>query len=234
MFLWQVGEVVRTKLAGEPGVFKVPATGLEIYVARNFVSPAECTALIERIDSDLHPSRLLADEPDPEFRTSQTCNLSPSDPLVAKIDRRVATLLGLPPEYAETLQGQRYAVGQQFKQHHDFFWTDQPYWPEQDRVGGQRTWTAMGCLNDVEAGGQTFFERAGVRITPKRGNLIIWNNLDAAGEPNGYSLHQGMPVEKGTKYIFTKWFRGREWGYDAEGNQAPSGIGGAPPRARPA
>lgn len=213
MLLWEVGEVVRSTLAKRPGIFKVPATGLEIFVVRDFLSAQECSGLIERIDSDLKPSRLLADEPDPEFRTSQTCDLSASDPLVAEIDRRVAQFLGLPSEFAETLQGQRYAVGQQFKPHHDFFYPDQPYFPEQEKVGGQRTWTAMGCLNHVEAGGQTNFERAGVRITPKAGNLIIWNNLDLAGEPNTYSLHQGMPVEAGTKYIFTKWFRGRKWGY---------------------
>jgi prolyl 4-hydroxylase len=213
MFLWEVGEAVRNTLAKRQGVFKVPATGLEIFVVRDFFSREECAALIKRIDSDLRPSRLLADEPDPEFRTSQTCELHPTDPLVSGLDRRIADFMGLPPEYAETLQGQRYAVGQQFKAHHDFFYTDQPYWPDQDKVGGQRTWTAMGLLNNVEAGGQTFFERAGVRITPKTGNLVIWNNLDLAGEPNTYSLHQGMPVEAGTKYIVTKWFRGRKWGY---------------------
>ena len=214
MYLWQVGEIVRETLAKRPGVFKIPATGLEIFVVRGFFSAPECEGLIERIDEDLHPSRLLADEPDPEFRTSQTCDLRATDTLVNQIDHRIADFLGLPPPFAETLQGQRYAVGQQFKPHHDFFYTDQPYWPAQELVGGQRTWTAMGCLNAVEKGGQTNFERAGVRITPKPGNLIIWNNLDLAGEPNTYSLHQGMPVEKGTKYIVTKWFRGRKWGYN--------------------
>jgi prolyl 4-hydroxylase len=214
MFLWEVGEVVRTTLATRPGAFKVPATGLELFVVRDFLSAEECAGLIERIDSDLKPSGLLSDEPDPEFRTSQTCDLQKSDALVGDIDQRIADFLGLPHEFAETLQGQRYAVGQQFKPHHDFFYTDQPYFPAQEKVGGQRTWTAMGCLNTVDAGGQTYFERAGVRITPKTGNLIIWNNLDLAGEPNTYSLHQGMPVEAGTKYIVTKWFRGRRWGYE--------------------
>jgi prolyl 4-hydroxylase len=214
MFLWEVGEVVRRTLAKRPAAFKVPATGLEIFVVRNFLSAQECEGLMDRIDADLKPSGLLAEEPDPEFRTSQTCDLKASDPLVNEIDHRIANFIGLPAEYAETLQGQRYAVGQQFKPHHDFFYTDQPYWPAQDKAGGQRTWTAMGCLNNVEAGGQTFFERAGVRITPKPGNLIIWNNLDLAGEPNTYSLHQGMPVEAGKKYIVTKWFRARRWGYE--------------------
>ena len=216
MYLWEIGEIVRTSLAKQPNVFQVPATGLEIFVVRSFLSEDECAGLIERIDADLKPSRLLADDPDPEFRTSQTCELSPADPLVGDVDQRIAAFMGMNPSFAETLQGQRYAVGQQFKPHHDFFYTDQPYWPAQEKSGGQRTWTAMAFLNNVERGGQTFFERAGVRITPKAGNLLMWNNLDLAGEPNTYSLHQGMPVEEGVKYIVTKWFRGRPWGYRTE------------------
>ena len=216
MYLWEIGEIVRGTLATRANLFHVPATGLEIFIARSFLSEKECAGLIDRIDRDLKPSGLLADSPDPEFRTSQTCELSPADPLVDFVDNKIAAFMGMDPAFAETLQGQRYAVGQQFKPHHDFFYTDQPYWPAQEKSGGQRTWTAMAFLNTVEAGGQTFFERAGVRITPKAGNLLMWNNLDLAGEPNMYSLHQGMPVEAGVKYIVTKWFRGRKWGYPAE------------------
>ena len=216
MYLWEIGEIVRGALATRANLFHVPATGLEIFIARSFLSEKECAGLIDRIDRDLKPSGLLADSPDPEFRTSQTCELSPADPLVDFVDNKIAAFMGMDPAFAETLQGQRYAIGQQFKPHHDFFYTDQPYWPAQEKSGGQRTWTAMAFLNNVEAGGQTFFERAGVRITPKAGNLLMWNNLDLAGEPNMYSLHQGMPVEAGVKYIVTKWFRGRKWGYPAE------------------
>ena len=35
------------------------------------------------------------------------------------------------------------------------------------RSGGQRTWTAMVFLNEPEGGGQTFFEKAGVKVTPR-------------------------------------------------------------------
>nr|WP_295373683.1 2OG-Fe(II) oxygenase [uncultured Sphingosinicella sp.] len=216
MYLWEIGETVRNTLATRENVFQVPATGLEIFVVRGFLGEEECAGLIERIDADLKPSKLLADDPDPEFRTSQTCELGAADPLVHHVDQRIAAFMGMDPSFAETLQGQRYAVGQQFKPHHDFFYTDQPYWPAQEKSGGQRTWTAMAFLNAPEAGGQTFFERAGVRITPKAGNLLMWNNLDLAGEPNTYSLHQGMPVEAGVKYIVTKWFRGRRWGYQQD------------------
>ena len=43
------------------------------------------------------------------------------------------------------------------------------------------------------------------------GNLLAWNNLDAIGEPNFHSIHQGMPVAAGVKYIITKWHRERPW-----------------------
>jgi len=216
MYLREIGEIVRNTLAKRPDVFQVPATGLEIFVVRRFLDDEQCDGLVARIDSDLKPSRILADDPDPEFRTSQTCDLSPADPLVRFVDQKIAAFMGMDPAFAETLQGQRYAVGQQFKPHHDFFYTDQPYWPAMEKSGGQRTWTAMVFLNTVEAGGQTFFERAGVRITPKKGNLLLWNNLDLEGAPNTYSLHQGMPVEAGAQYIVTKWFRGRPWGYSRD------------------
>ena len=222
MYLWEIGEIVRGTLAKRPNAIRVPADGLEIYVVKGFLSEQERTGLIGRIDRDLKPSGLLADSPDPEFRTSQTCELSPADPLVNFVDHKIASFMGMDPSFAETLQGQRYAVGQQFKPHHDFFYTDQPYWPAQEKIGGQRTWTAMAFLNDVGAGGCTFFVQAGIRITPKAGNLLMWNNLDLAGEPNMYSLHQGMPVEAGIKYIVTKWFRGRKWGYS---NAAAAGGG---------
>ncbi|MEG8019949.1 2OG-Fe(II) oxygenase [Sphingomonas aerolata] len=49
-------------------------------------------------------------------------------------------------------------------------------------------------------------------IAPKAGNLVIWNNMDDYGAPNPGSVHQGMPVEQGVKYVLTKWYRERPWG----------------------
>ena len=44
-------------------------------------------------------------------------------------------------------------------------------------------------------------------IQPEAGKLVAWNNLNADGSPNDLTLHQGMKVRRGTKYIITKWFR---------------------------
>ncbi len=212
MYRMDIGAEVRARLLATPGVMKVPAQGLDLFVRRDFLPAGECAALIKQIDADRAPSKILADNPDPDFRTSETCNLDFRSPLARRVEARITGLMGIHPEHGETIQGQRYAPGQQFKCHHDFFYTSEPYWPEQDKVGGQRTWTVMIFLNTPEEGGQTFFPKAKVKITPRAGNLLAWNNLDEYGEPNDQSLHQGMPVEAGTKYIITKWYRERPWG----------------------
>jgi prolyl 4-hydroxylase len=110
------------------------------------------------------------------------------------------------------VQGQRYAIGQQFKPHHDFFYTDQGYYKAEAESGGQRTWTAMAFLNAPEGGGQTAFPELDLKIAPRAGNLLVWNNMDSDGEPNRFTLHQGMPVIAGVKYVITKWYRERPWG----------------------
>jgi len=215
MYKAEIGRIVRDRLSHTPNVVKVPSPNLDLFVARNFLTEKECATLVAMIDADRQPSGVLGPDMDPEYRTSESCNLNPYDPFVRQIEDKIAKLMPIHPAHGETIQGQRYAVGQQFKPHHDFFYTDQPYWPEQDAMGGQRTWTVMMFLNEPEAGGQTAFPEAGVKISPKAGNLLAWNNLTGTGHPNMYSLHTGMPVEGGVKYVITKWYRERPWGHSA-------------------
>ena len=213
LYRMQIGTFVRERVLKTPNAFKIPAQGLDIFVVRNFLDAEECRKVIELIDKDRVPSGLLAPTDDPDFRTSESCNLRLEDRANQMVEAKINRLTGIDPSHGETIQGQRYAVGQQFKPHHDFFYKSQPYWPDQERQGGQRTWTAMIFLNEPEAGGQTYFPNANVRVTPRTGNLLLWNNLDQYGEPNMFSLHTGCPVEAGIKYVITKWYRERPWGY---------------------
>jgi prolyl 4-hydroxylase len=207
----EIGGTVRARLAADARVMRIPSSQLEIFVVRDFLNQRETEGLIRLIDAERIPSQLLAPAADPEFRTSESCNLDPKAVIVQQIEAKIGQLTGIDPLLGETIQGQRYAVGQQFKPHHDFFYEDQPYWEAMHRSGGQRTWTAMAFLNVPIEGGQTAFPAAGVKVTPRPGNLLIWNNMDEAGEPNLYSLHQGAPVIAGTKYVITKWYRERPW-----------------------
>ena len=69
----------------------------------------------------------------------------------------------------------------------------------------------MVFLNAVEEGGTTDFPRLGMSIEPRPGALLLWNNADPEGVPNPWTIHAGMPVVRGVKYIITKWYRARRW-----------------------
>ena len=196
-------------LSATSGVQRVPTRELELFVVRDFLDLETCAALIERIDASRRPSEIADDLGIANFRTSETCDLSSTDPLVGEIERKIAGLLGLDLACSEPLQGQRYAPGQEFKPHTDTF---NPggydfYVHTADR--GQRTWTAMIYLNRPQGGGATRFKKIGKTIQPETGKLLAWNNLLPDGSPNGATLHQGMKVRRGTKYVLTKWFRQR-------------------------
>lgn len=205
------GETVSQRLDANPAVKRAKVELAQAYYHPDFLNPAQCNALIRAIDSDRRPSTLLSESGDKTFRTSESCDLDRWSPIIRPIDESIAALLGIDPAFGETMQGQRYAPGQHFRAHHDFFNEAQHYWAAMKASGGQRTWTAMVYLNDVEDGGATWFPSAGFRVAPKRGLLLAWNNMNPDGSPNPHTLHEGTPVVKGTKYIVTKWFRERSW-----------------------
>ena len=210
--LARVGAAVRARLAGDPAVYKVPVDAAEIYAAGDFLTPAECDRFIAMIDASATPSRVLDHGYKGVFRTSYSAEVSRDDPFVKMIERRLDDLLGFENSWGEVIQGQRYTAGQEFKAHNDWFHTGAPYWPGEAARGGQRSWTAMIYLNDVEAGGITDFLRLGVTIPPQRGALLAWNNARTDGVVNDQTLHAARPVEQGTKYVITKWYRTRPWG----------------------
>lgn len=209
--LRRLGKSVRERLAADPGVYKVPTDKAEIFAVGNFLSEAECERLRTMVDNTARPSTLHEVSYIAGFRTSYSGDLDQSDALVKAVSRRIDDLLGLNPIIGEPIQGQRYMPGQQFKPHNDWFYTSEKYWKLERKRGGQRSWTAMAFLNTVEEGGETHFTRVGIKIVPKPGVLMIWNNALEDGTPNEDTMHAGTPVAKGVKYVLTKWYRTRRW-----------------------
>ena len=197
------------RLRSTAGVQRVPTPKLELFVVRDFLSEATCAALIARIDARRRPSEIADDQGIAAFRTSETCDLDPSDSAVAEVDEVIAALLGLSADLSEPMQGQRYAPGQEFKPHTDTFEPTGADYYLHCAESGNRSWTAMIYLNEPEDGGATRFKTIGKTIHPEAGKLLAWNNLLPDGRPNPAALHQGMKVRRGTKYIVTKWFRER-------------------------
>ena len=205
-------EAIVGRILSQPGVQKLPSPKLTLFVARAFLRPELCAALIERIDAVRRPSTITDANGDAAYRTSETGDLAADDPVVQEVERRIAAFTGLDPAHGEPLQGQRYAVGQEFKGHTDYFEPSGADYQRYCGVAGNRTWTAMVYLNEPEAGGATRFKAVDKIIQPETGKLVCWNNRRPDASLNPATLHHGMKVRAGTKYVITKWFRERPWG----------------------
>lgn len=206
-------QMVIDSMMSHPGVQRVPTPKLDLFIRRDFLTPEQCAGVIDQIDINRRPSTVSDYNGDAAFRTSETCDLDGNDPLIKQIDEKIFAFSRLELKYGEPMQGQRYAVGQEFKAHTDYF---EPQGADYDKycsVAGQRTWTVMIYLNEPEAGGATRFKAIDKTVAPETGKLLAWNNRRPDGRPNPSTIHHGMKVRAGTKYVITKWFRERPWGW---------------------
>lgn len=209
--LARLGMAIRGRLAANSDICVIENGMVELFALGSFLTSDECLQLCGMIDAVARPSGLHELDYASGFRTSFSGDLDPQDSFVCTISNRVNAILGVDPAIGEPVQGQRYWPGQQFKPHNDWFYTSERYWPQEKARGGQRSWTAMIYLNAVKAGGATHFTQLGIQIEPKPGVLLIWNNALPDGRPNEATLHAGMPVIRGVKYVITKWYRTRAW-----------------------
>lgn len=183
------------------------------------LSAAECEQLIVLSEQDgkLRRSTVVhnqdgSQQVDQRRSSDSTFFQRAENPLVARIEQRIASLIQWPVSHAEGLQILRYQHGGEYRPHMDFF--DPKYAGSARHLasGGQRVATFILYLSDVEAGGGTKFPNLGLEFRPKKGAGLLFSNTDQYGEPNPLSLHAGMPVVAGSKYIATKWLREKQYG----------------------
>jgi len=201
------GDTSAQRLLTWPGIRRTPTPLLELFTIPRFLDPTHCAGLIALIDANRRPSTIADPNGDAYFRTSETCDLDHGEPAVTMLEEFLFRLSGIDPAHGEALQGQRYDVGQEFKAHTDYFEPGGMDYHRYCATAGQRTWTAMIYLNEPVAGGGTRFKQIGKTFQPETGKLLIWNNRHADGRVNPATLHHGMKVRKGIKYVITKWYR---------------------------
>lgn len=174
----------------------------------NVLSEAECDELILCSKERLLPSKIVDPKTGQEVtapgRTSKGMAFSVHENnLIGKIERRIAALTDFPVENGEGLQVLNYDIGEEYKQHFDFF----PPSKVDPEKGGQRVGTFLIYLNDVEAGGETVFPKAGISIVPKKGSAVYFHYGNSIGQVDRMSVHSSVPIKKGEKWVATKWIR---------------------------
>jgi prolyl 4-hydroxylase len=181
----------------------------------DLLDPVHCTYLMTTASPWLDRSRTsdpATGRPVPDqARTSWGMNFAQAFPdlVVADAERRIAAFAGLALSHAEPLAVLRYEVGQEYRPHFDYLapgaLATHPFYAR----GGQRTLTVVTYLNRPAAGGGTEFPQLGLRVEPEPGTGLRFRNVRPDGSPDPDSLHAGLPVTAGEKWVATLWFRER-------------------------
>lgn len=189
--------------------FDFPFT--QIYTYNNFLTSDDCYKLVELAEESLRPSTISTPDDKTvtsQHRTSSTADLySHRSPYLNYVDNKICSFMSLNPFIGEAMQVQKYAIGEYYKEHSDYFFPLTKEYETYTEWMGQRTWTFMIYLNDVAEGGETYFKHLKLRVKPKQGMAIFWNNLYKNGIPNPKTAHEACPPVSGSKYVITKWFR---------------------------
>jgi prolyl 4-hydroxylase len=174
----------------------------------------ECEALIEMARGRLRPSTLTDPATGRDVVSQKRASLGMffrlfENPLVERIDRRLARLMNLPPEHGEGLQVLHYPEGAGSDPHFDFLVPANDANRASIARSGQRVGTLVSYLNDVPAGGETIFPAAGWAVSPVRGSAVCFEYCNSGGQLDPASLHASSAVQNGEKWVATKWMRAR-------------------------
>ena len=109
--------------------------------------------------------------------------------------------MNIPIEHGESMQILRYTPGQEYKAHYDYFSSTS------QAAKNNRISTLIMYLNDVEQGGETFFPKLNLSVTPKKGMAVYFEYFYTDNDLNELTLHGGSPVIAGEKWVATQWMR---------------------------
>jgi prolyl 4-hydroxylase len=176
---------------------------------KNILSVDECNELIYMSKDKLFEATTLGTKIK-DYRVAENTWLFEKTNLNEKIKNIVSEKTGLPIDYQEGIHIVKYNVGGEYKEHHDFFPPNTDYYHSQIKKGGQRIYSCLFYLNDDFLGGETHFPKVNYKVKPKLGKLVIWKNLNDDLSINSNSLHAGLPVTSGEKWICIIWVRERK------------------------
>lgn len=182
-----------------------------VWLFENYLKAAEIEELLRvatpRLEQALVSSATTGVKS--EGRTGSNCWIPHRhSPVIAALTDRVAALVGLPLENAESLQVVHYGQTQQYAPHFDAWDADTEAGQRCMARGGQRLVTCLMYLNDVEAGGGTTFPKLELEVEARRGSMVVFHNCHRGTTlRHPASLHGGMPVKEGQKWACNLWFR---------------------------
>lgn len=200
-----------------------------VYVFEDFLTDIEVDQLLTAAKPKLQQALVSAAQAGVKSagRSGRNCWIPHNYNAVVKdLVLRVAEIVGIPLQNAESMQVIYYARSEQYAPHFDAWDAGTERGQRCMAKGGQRLVTCLLYLNDVEAGGGTCFPKLDMEVKAKRGRMVLFHNCHRGSNiRHPASLHGGLPVLAGEKWACNFWFREtsiREAGVVADGKLAPS------------
>jgi prolyl 4-hydroxylase len=192
-------------------IFDSPRVG----VVEGCASPEICDWLIERARPRVARARALVYDKEAgggrveqaRSNSSVPFNVAQSDIVLMLLRARIAATADLSPDGLEASSVLHYAPGQRFEPHVDFLDPAVPGYARDLAANGQRVATFLLYLNEDYEGGETAFPALGWRHKGRKGDALLFWNVDAAGAPDERTLHAGLPPASGEKWLLSQWLR---------------------------
>ncbi|GJP46121.1 hypothetical protein CLOM_g5444 [Closterium sp. NIES-68] len=186
----------------------------------NFLSAAECDYIVNMSRPLMERSTVVGQGGKSvvdTIRTSNGCFIDKyKDPVIKRIEERIADWTFLPLVNQEAMQVLQYQHGQKYGAHWDY------YDDKTAQTGGPRYATVLMYLTDVGKGGETVFPQSeedrtekddswsdcgkqGIAVKPIKGSALLFFSMNPDGSFDTASLHSGCPVISGEKWSATKW-----------------------------
>uniref|UniRef100_A0A7S3NK16 Fe2OG dioxygenase domain-containing protein n=1 Tax=Aureoumbra lagunensis TaxID=44058 RepID=A0A7S3NK16_9STRA len=195
-------------LALRLSVLSHPPNGPRVFLIENLISDFECDHMISLGQKVVRQS-MVGQGGGFKSKTRTSANgwlRRNASPILDHIYKRFGDVLGIddkllvPKFNAEELQIVQYQTSQEYAPHHDF---------GDDGTPEQRFLTLLLYIDLPDEGGGTSFPKAfqnqGIQVVPKRGDAVLFYNMLPDGNADDLSLHAGMPVLRGTKWVSNLW-----------------------------
>ena len=175
-----------------------------IFTIDNILTKEECRYIIDKCKDKMERAQIGTGDKSKisQIRTGSSYFLKYlDDPQLFEIFKKITLLLKKPGRnFDPFFQVIHYNPGEEYNVHID---------PSVDRMKIEniihRKFTVLMYLNDVESGGETEFPNLNLKIKPKQGRMVYFDNYNKKAVCQD-SKHRSLPVERGEKWAFNLWY----------------------------
>lgn len=178
-----------------------------IMITENFATFEECQYLIDQAiplleSTEKQTQRNSTAEVDAFSGDSAILSSRQNSPIDRIIQQRHATIESVPVTHFEPISLLKYSVGHEYSMHTDAFDDERINMHEQKGdFGGQRMSVNLLYLLPADVGGETFYKNLDLKISGEIGTSIIHHNATDDFKPDMRSLHAGLEIVKGEKWL---------------------------------